>query len=331
MHATTSAQRHGTLQRIQLFFRDLWQRLPTSIGKPLIVFAWFSFAAEVLIIGTGGAVRLTGSGLGCSEWPLCTPDSLVPTPEQGYHGLIEFGNRTVTGVVGLLALAVYLLVVRFRRSRPDLHALAVTVVVGVIAQAIVGGVTVWTGLNPFIVGFHYTASLILVCVTAAFLVRVYPEPAAVHGAPRWFRMLVYITAVPMAVTVLFGVLTTASGPHSGDDNVIRNGFDATFMAHVHSWPGYALVALLIVMLAVALVQQLPLRGWVATVAALVAVQIVVGVLQARHGLPALLVGTHMVLAALSAAVYLVVMMRAAQAHTTIRTVRTAAEDQLQRQ
>ena len=79
------------------------------IGKPLRVLAWLSFLAEVIIIGTGGAVRLTGSGLGCTEWPLCTPESLVPLPEQGIHGIIEFGNRTMTGVVGLLALAVLLL------------------------------------------------------------------------------------------------------------------------------------------------------------------------------------------------------------------------------
>src|SRR5690606_28352167 len=75
--------------------------LPTRIDRRIRVFAWLSFLAEVTIIGTGGAVRLTGSGLGCPTWPTCTPDSLVPTPEMGIHGLIEFGNRTMTGVVGI--------------------------------------------------------------------------------------------------------------------------------------------------------------------------------------------------------------------------------------
>ncbi|MEE2815073.1 MAG: COX15/CtaA family protein, partial [Actinomycetota bacterium] len=85
---------------------DSFGWLPTTIGRRLRVFAWLSFLAEVIIIGTGGAVRLTGSGLGCSEWPLCTPESLVPILEvQGLHGAIEFGNRVMTGVVGLLALA----------------------------------------------------------------------------------------------------------------------------------------------------------------------------------------------------------------------------------
>ena len=80
-------------------------------GRALRVFAWLSFLAQTIIIGTGGAVRLTGSGLGCSEWPLCTPESLVPIyADQGIHGIIEFGNRVMTGVVGIIALAVLLLV-----------------------------------------------------------------------------------------------------------------------------------------------------------------------------------------------------------------------------
>jgi cytochrome c oxidase assembly protein subunit 15 len=79
-----------------------------TISPALRVFAWLSFIAEVIIIGTGGAVRLTGSGLGCDQWPLCTPGSLVPTQELGIHGLIEFGNRTMTGAVGILALLVLL-------------------------------------------------------------------------------------------------------------------------------------------------------------------------------------------------------------------------------
>ncbi|WP_309068899.1 COX15/CtaA family protein, partial [Microbacterium sp.] len=192
-------------------------------GRLLSVFAWLSFLAEVIIIGTGGAVRLTGSGLGCSEWPLCTPESLVPTPELGIHGFIEFGNRTMTGVVGILALAVLVLTllhararrelirtgwfalggvvlaglalaitrsfvvavsvalaavivaavvtVRTAPARRDLLVLAWLVLIGVVAQGLVGGITVLTGLNPFIVGFHYASSVVLVTLTAAYLVR----------------------------------------------------------------------------------------------------------------------------------------------------------------
>ncbi|UWF76642.1 MULTISPECIES: COX15/CtaA family protein [Microbacterium] len=281
------------------------------IGRALRIFAWLSFLAEVTIIATGGAVRLTGSGLGCSEWPLCTPESLVPVYEvQGVHGMIEFGNRLMTGVVGLLALAVLLLVWRMRRERRDLFALALVVLLGgILPQAVVGGIIVWTGLNPFIVGFHYVASLLLVCVTAAFLVRMNTAPGPRERVvPSWFAALTHVTGLALAVTIVFGVLTTGNGPHSGDADVIRTGFDATVLAHVHSWPGYILAGLVLVLLAAALRLRLPVARWLVVLAAAILVQILVGVWQAREGLPPVLVGVHMVLAALSAAAYTVVVL-----------------------
>ncbi|GAA5153904.1 heme A synthase [Microbacterium pseudoresistens] len=285
--------------------------LPTTIDTRIRVFAWLSFIAEVLIIGTGGAVRLSGSGLGCSQWPLCTPDSLVPTDAQGYHGVIEFGNRTMTGVVGLLALAVLILVWRIRRERRDLFVLAVVVLVGgVLPQAIIGGITVLTGLNPFIVGFHYTVSLLLVCATAAFLVRMnQPAGARTRVVPPWFAVLTHVTGLALAATIVFGVLTTGSGPHSGDADVKRHGFDATVMAHVHSWPGYILAGLVLLLAITAWMLRLNPKKWLLVLIVAIAVQVGVGVLQARNGLPEVLVGIHMVLAALSAAVYTVVVLR----------------------
>ena len=339
-----------------------------AFGRPLRVLAWLSFLAEVIIIGTGGAVRLTGSGLGCSDWPLCTPESLVPIYEvQGIHGIIEFGNRTMTGVVGLLAIAVLLLVLhavggrrslvaalwfalggivagaicfgiaslfttepfaffslglilatvigavhslRITPERRDLALLAWIVLIGVVAQAFVGGITVLTGLNPFIVGFHYASSLLLVCVTAAFLVRMKePGGARVSVVPRWFALLSHVTGLALAATIFFGVLTTGSGPHSGDANVIRDGFDATVLAHVHSWPGYILAALIVVLTVSSWVLRLEPRRWLLVLTLAVLVQIVVGVWQAREGLPELLVGIHMVLAALSAAAYTVAVLK----------------------
>lgn len=339
---------------------------PIVIRKPLRIFAWLSFLAEVIIIGTGGAVRLTGSGLGCTEWPLCTPESLVPLPEQGIHGIIEFGNRLMTGLVGVLALAVLLLTlaaiggaVLVRRAvafaiggvaaaalayavtapfglpafgffsgallvavviamadslrrvtrRRDLAALAWVVLAGVMAQAVVGGLTVISDLNAFIVGFHYTASLLLVCVTAAYLVRLdardgYRERAV----PRWFAVLTHITGLALAATILFGVLTTGAGPHSGDADIVRTGIDASVLAHVHSWPGYMLAVFTAALTISAWVLKLPVRIWLLVFSAAILVQIVVGVWQAREGLPEILVGIHMVLAALSAAAYTVVVM-----------------------
>jgi cytochrome c oxidase assembly protein subunit 15 len=336
-------------------------------GRALTIFAWLSFISETIIIGTGGAVRLTGSGLGCSDWPLCTPDSLVPILEaQGIHGIIEFGNRLMTGVVGIIALAVVLLVlhtisgkralvtalwyaaggiaaagvayaiaspfhipafpvasgvlllaviaaavhsVRTTPARRDLVLLAWLTLIGVVAQALVGGITVLTGLNPFIVGFHYTSSLLLVCITAAFLVRLKTAPGPRERAvPAWFAAVTHVTGLALAVTIVFGVLTTGSGPHSGDAEVLRHGFDATVLAHVHSWPGYVLAALVLFLTVSAWVQRLEPRRWLLVLVIAILIQVGVGVWQAREGLPPLLVGIHMVLASLSAAAYTVVVL-----------------------
>ncbi|GAB3599041.1 COX15/CtaA family protein [Microbacterium tumbae] len=358
-----------------------------AFSPTLRVLAWLSFLAEVVIIGTGGAVRLTGSGLGCSEWPLCTPESLVPLPEQGIHGIIEFGNRTMTGLVGVLALAVLLLTlaavggrrpvlravwfavggivlgvlayavtapfglpgagffsgalllavlvaavdsVRRVGDRRDLVVLAWIVLAGVMAQAVVGGLAVVTDLNAFIVGFHYTSSLLLVCVTAAYLVRMGAAPGTrLRAVPRWFATLAHVTGLALAVTIVFGVLTTGSGPHSGDANVVRDGFDATVLAHIHSWPGYLLAALVLTLAAVAVMQRLPVLRWLLVLTAAIAVQIAVGVWQAREGLPEILVGVHMVLASLSAAAYTVVVLNlkqpvAASGHATLSASTTSA-------
>lgn len=361
---TTPSRTSARSGRAQRF----WDWMPTNIDRRIRVLAWLSFLAEVIIIGTGGAVRLTGSGLGCSEWPLCTPESLVPIfADQGIHGIIEFGNRTMTGLVGLLAIAVLLFTlhaiggrravvqalwfalasivagavafgiaslaglpgfvffsamvlvcviigavqsVRSMPGRRDLPVLAWIVLVGVIAQAFVGGITVLTGLNPFIVGFHYTASLLLVCVTATFLVRMHTVPGSQERVvPRWFATLTHVTGLALAMTILFGVLTTGSGPHSGDAEVLRDGFDATVLAHVHSWPGYILAGLIAVLLIVAWAMKLEPRRWLVALAIVVLVQVGVGVWQAREALPPVLVGTHMVLASLAAAAYTVVVLK----------------------
>ncbi|WP_159500833.1 heme A synthase [Microbacterium sp. 18062] len=284
--------------------------LPDRVDRRVRIFAWLSFVAEVLIIATGGAVRLTGSGLGCPTWPTCTADSLVNTPEMGIHGVIEFGNRTLTGLVGILAVIVVVLVWRMRRERRDLFAFALVVLLGVAAQAVVGGITVLTGLNPFIVGFHYVASLTLVCVCAAFLVRMDATPGPrVLAAPRWYAATTHTTTLVLALTIVVGVLTTGAGPHSGDADAGRNGFDAEVLEHLHAWPGYALLALTLMLTTVAWARRLPVRAWITALLGVEIVQILVGLYQARNGLPELAVGVHMVLAALTAATMTVVVLR----------------------
>ncbi|WP_246081346.1 COX15/CtaA family protein [Homoserinimonas aerilata] len=286
------------------------QKAATALPKAILVFAWLSLIAEVVIIGTGGAVRLTGSGLGCPTWPTCTPESLVPTAEMGIHGVIEFSNRMMSMVVGLLALVVLVLVWRLRATRRDLFVLAAIVLGGVVAQGIVGGISVLTGLNPFIVGFHYVASLALVCVTAAFLVQAYsPVGPRVRVVPSWFAGIAHATSLVVAVTIGVGVLTTGSGPHSGDATAGRTGFNVEILEHLHAWPAYLAFALTIVLVVAAAVRRLPVLGWAAALLAVELVQIAVGLFQARNGLPELVVGVHMILASLLAAVMTVVLLR----------------------
>lgn len=283
-----------------------------AIGRLLRVFAWLNFLGNVVIIGTGGAVRLTGSGLGCPTWPTCTPDSLVPTPalvDENFHSLIEFGNRLMSPLLGILALLLLIFVWRLRSERRDLFVLSWIVMGGIVAQGFVGGITVWTGLNPFIVGFHYVASLTLVCVTAALLVRLYGTPGPRRRAvPVWYAAVTHVTTLVLALTIVFGVLTTGAGPHSGDQSVARSGFDAQVLEHVHAWPGYALFVLTVVLTIVAWMRRLPTRAWITALLAIEIVQIALGLYQARNGLPELAVGAHMILAALTAATMTVVVL-----------------------
>jgi cytochrome c oxidase assembly protein subunit 15 len=274
------------------------------------VAAWVSFICQAAIIGTGGAVRLTGSGLGCPTWPTCTADSLIPTDELSFHSLIEFGNRMMTGVVGIAALILLLLLWRLRTERRDLFTLAAIVIAGVAAQAMVGGITVWTGLNPFVVGFHYVASLVLVCVMAAFLVRMNQRSGRRELAvPGWFAGLTHATSAVVAITIAVGVLTTASGPHSGDITAGRTGFDVELLEHLHAWPAYLTFVLTIALVIASWKIASPATGWLVVLLVVEVVQIALGLYQARNGLPELAVGAHMVLAALLAATMTVVILR----------------------
>jgi len=169
---------------------------------------------------------------------------------------------------------------------------------------------VLTGLNPFIVGFHYVASVVLVGLTAAFLVRMDAAPGPRERAvPRWYASTTHATSLVLAITVMVGVLTTGAGPHSGDAAAGRSGFDAEVLSHVHAWPGYALLALTLVLVIGAWVRRLPTLGWAIALLAIELVQVAVGLYQARNGLPVLAVGVHMVLAALTVAAMVPLVLR----------------------
>ncbi|EWT06347.1 cytochrome oxidase assembly protein [Intrasporangium chromatireducens Q5-1] len=194
---------------------------------------------EGLIVVTGGVVRLTGSGLGCPTWPECVPGSFVPVPhqEQGIHKFIEFGNRTLTGLVGILALlSIWAVVTHWPRRRP-MHWVAYGVLAGVVAQAVLGGITVRTGLNPFSVAGHFLLSMVLVALSTALVrgaedTESGPGDLLVHPLAR---LLALATAAMGTVVLVLGTVVTGSGPHSGDAvTPARTGFDPRFVSWMHA-------------------------------------------------------------------------------------------------
>lgn len=286
--------------------RTLWNWLPAQIDRRVRVAAWASLVSQILIIGTGGAVRLTGSGLGCPTWPRCTEDSFVTTPEMGFHGIIEFGNRLLTFLLIIIALAMFAFVVRMRRDRPELFRLSLVLGFGIPAQAILGGITVLTQLNPYVVGLHYLLSALLVGLAAVLVYRVrVGQKTRNWGVPAPVRSLTGALYGVLAISIVMGILTTGSGPHAGDGGARRNGLDSWLLQHFHAWPSYFVAGLGVTLLALAWGPRIGsdrFRNTITAFVALTGIQIAVGLYQARNGLPELFVGIHMVLAAILVAI-----------------------------
>lgn len=273
-------------------------------AKRIRLYAWLSLISEVLIVVTGAAVRLTGSGLGCPTWPKCTEDSLITVPEMGLHGIIEFANRLLTFVLAIIALLTFIAVRRMaKESRFGLTWPALVLGLGIVAQAVLGGITVLTGLNSWIVGAHFLVSGALIAIASVLLWRVYaPKHEAVSAS-------VFSLAWPIAIfgtiSVLFGVVVTGAGPHAGDAATPRNGLDLEIWQHYHSYPGYFLLALVVLATALLLKDDLA-KGFAAwrtqtkimlLLLAVTVAQAIIGVVQARLGVPPILVGLHMLGAA----------------------------------
>jgi cytochrome c oxidase assembly protein subunit 15 len=267
-------------------------------------FTLANIAAQGGIIVTGGAVRLTESGLGCSTWPQCEPGEFTPTwhGETAGHAFIEFGNRTLTGVVliiaGLVAIAVW-------RSRPELKWWGVVPLVGVLIQAGVGGLTVRAHLNPWIVGPHMIISVALVWVSVYIALRYRNAPRRV-GAPLSIARIIH--AVTFVAIIVLGVLTTGAGPHSGDAEATdRLDLDPALIARIHALSVWAFV-LTLAYLAWRMRKDVSdtapdevRKAWLVLVVVTLA-QGAVGYAQYFTGLPIVLVGLHMLgIAVLTAA------------------------------
>jgi cytochrome c oxidase assembly protein subunit 15 len=269
----------------------------SALGSPIALrrIALASVAANVGIVITGGAVRLTGSGLGCPTWPQCTEESFTFTPEMGIHGAIEYGNRLLTVVVGLVALlgVVTALAQRPRRSR--VTRLAIVAFLGIPAQAVLGGVTVLTGLNPWIVGAHFLLSMAIIAVAFAFWVAAREgDGPIVPTVPRWLRGLAGLLTVVSAAVLVAGTVVTGSGPHAGDPEAGRNGLSSDAVSQLH-------VDLVFLLIGLSVAMWFALRAVGAERAAvraawLVAVELAqgfVGFVQHFTNLPPLVVALHM--------------------------------------
>ncbi|ALX04891.1 COX15/CtaA family protein [Aeromicrobium erythreum] len=258
--------------------------------------AWASLVANTVIILTGGLVRLTASGLGCPTWPRCTDESFVPHRALGLHGLIEFGNRLLTYVLIAIAIGTVVAVWRWSEGR-GLRRLAVVLAVGIPFQGVIGGITVLTDLNPWIVALHLVLSLFLVAGSTWLLLRVRGDVA--DDVPVLARRLVLATYATLWVVVYLGTVVTGSGPHAGDVNAPRNGLDPRLWSHVHAWGVYLLVALTIATILVLRrsgTSPLAVRAATLLLVAELA-QGVIGFVQYFTDLPIALVAVHLVGAA----------------------------------
>jgi cytochrome c oxidase assembly protein subunit 15 len=271
---------------------------PTSLRDRAVRFAvWSVLIANIGITITGALVRLTASGLGCPEWPLCTADSLVNTPEMGIHGLIEFGNRVLTFVLLLVTVLVLVVLWRVRKERRDLWRFALVLLLGIPLQAVIGGISVWTNLNPYVVGLHFVVSIAMTIAATILVIRVIDVD--VVSRLRDVPFLSWLVGLGTATTLVIGILTTGSGPHAGDADAPRNGLDSELLQHLHSWPAYGTLAL--VLFASVRSAGISRRWFVGLVIALCG-QATLGIIQSRMGLPVALVAMHVALAMITTAV-----------------------------
>ena len=260
--------------------------------------AWASVVANTLIVLTGGLVRLTGSGLGCPTWPRCTDESFVPHRELGVHGVIEFGNRMFTYVLVAVAVGTLIAVWRWADSTSATRRLAVVLALGIPFQGVIGGITVLTNLNPWIVSLHLLLSMGLI-VGSVLLVTQVRGASMARGRAKSVA-LTRVTFAALVVVVYLGTVVTGSGPHAGDADSPRNGLDPQVMSHVHAAGVYVLVGLTLVTL-VAL--RSTASGRVALL--LLAVELLqgtIGFVQYFSDLPVALVAAHLVGAAILMAV-----------------------------
>ena len=249
-----------------------------------------------VIIFTGALVRLTGSGLGCVDWPKCNESKFIDVSSG--HTFIEQANRLFTGLVSASVILAVLTAHRARPKRRDLITLAWLLVAGVLVQVVIGGIVVLTGLNPYANMAHFLASMVLIAVALLLYRR-----AGVARPVQWFRTFPADLVNVVRVLVLFGVVAvvtgtvvTATGPHAGGEDAVRFGFELSNVARIHGLSVVTTVAILVYLLwrlrkspyATDQRDSLVMLGYVSVA------QGIVGYSQYLTGVPVFLVGVHII-------------------------------------
>lgn len=269
-------------------------------------FPVFLFTALLVLqaglVVTGGAVRLTGSGLGCPTWPECTDGSIKPVitqAEDQLHAWIEFGNRLIAWLILILALAALIYIVKKLKNRSDfkrLRLLAILQILGFLGQVVLGGITVLTKLNPISVSAHFVLTLPLIAGALALRHRVLDRPVVLLK-PITRKVTIAVTTLTFIV-LLLGVVVTGTGPHAGDAQAKRYPFDFQTVSILHADSVIALIFLTIALyLVVKTSEDSKINAifgrMILVFLAISLAQGAIGYLQYLTGLPELLVGAHL--------------------------------------
>lgn len=263
--------------------------LATRVLAPATGLLLFLQAALVV---TGGAVRLTGSGLGCPTWPECTPGSYTPVPHQAEPQLnvwIEFGNRLLTFVLVIASVAVIIAVLKSKRK--DLRGLAIGQFLGIFGQGILGGITVLTDLNPIPVAGHLLLSIILIAGATSLYSRRYLPAVFVETESLTSKISKAHIAISFLVIVL-GTIVTGSGPHAGDAQAKRFGFDIRTVAWMHADVVIFLLGLTLAFY-VAQGTSAKTKKTIKTFTVIALAQGAIGYVQYFTGIPEVLVAAHL--------------------------------------
>jgi heme a synthase len=276
-----------------------WQLSPRALR-------WATTAAlivSIVIVFTGGLVRVTGSGLGCPTWPTCDGTSIASTPELGIHGVIEYGNRLLTGLV-IFAVGWAIIAVRLQRPRERwLERIVWSQFWLVVANAIAGGITVLVGLNPWVVAMHFVLAIVLIATTTItwhYARRAITSDSRARHGGAGVSALAWVLAIATLLLILLGTLVTGTGPHSGDSaDVPRMAFQWEYVAWAHGLLGAAVF----VVAAMLLVKSsrsgdVLVRRRVIGFLIVVGLQGALGLIQAVTGLPEWLVAIHVLGSAL---------------------------------